>query len=81
MLFRRIYQFLIVYCIGVVGLLTVKYAAGLSNYVIPGLAVIFDTAHRMLGGYFFDVLNTLSVTVLGQMISIFMAFFVGIIGR
>jgi ABC-type nitrate/sulfonate/bicarbonate transport system permease component len=35
----------------------------------------------MLGGYFFDVLNTLSVTVLGQMISIFMAFLVGIIGR
>jgi ABC-type nitrate/sulfonate/bicarbonate transport system permease component len=81
MLFRRIYQFLIVYCLGVTGLLAIKYATGLSNYVIPDLTLLFDTARRMLTGYFFDVLNTLSVTVLGQMVSIFMAFFVGIIGR
>ncbi len=81
MLFRRIYQFLIVYFIGVTGLLTIKYAAGLSDYVIPGVPLVIDTANRMLSGYFFDVLNTLSVTVLGQMISIFLAFFVGIMGR
>ena len=81
MLFRRIYQFLIVYCIGVTGLLAIKYAAGLSNYVIPGVPMVIETAGRMLSGYFFDVLNTLSVTILGQMISIFMAFFVGILGR
>ena len=81
MLFRRIYQFLIVYCLGVAGLLAVKYATGLSNYVIPGFPLIFDTAHRVLNGYFLDVLNTLSVAVLGQMISIVMAFFVGILGR
>ena len=81
MLFRRIYQFLIVYCLGVTGLLAIKYATGLSNYVIPDLTLLFDTARRMLTGYFFDVLNTLSVTVLGQMVSICMAFFVGIIGR
>ena len=81
MLFRRIYQFLIVYCMGVTTLLAIKYAAGLSNYVIPGVPMIIETAERMLSGYFLDVLNTLSVTILGQMISIFMAFFVGILGR
>ena len=81
MLFRRIYQFLIVYFIGVTGLLAIKYAADLSDYVIPGVPLVIDTANRMLSGYFFDVLNTLSVTVLGQMISIFLAFFVGIMGR
>jgi ABC-type nitrate/sulfonate/bicarbonate transport system permease component len=81
MLFRRIYQFLIVYCLGVGLLLGVKYAAGLSDYVIPGPDLIAKTARAMASIYFFDGLNTLSVTILGQMISIAMAFSVGILGR
>ena len=81
MLFRRIYQFLIVYCVGVGMLMGVKYAAGLSDYVIPGPDLIADTAGSMASVYFFDGLNTLSVTVFGQMISIAMAFTVGILGR
>ncbi len=81
MLFRRIYQFLIVYCMGIAGLMGIKYGIGLSDYVIPGVGLILETAGLVLSGYFFDVINTLSVTVLGQFISIVMAFTVGILGR
>ena len=81
MLFRRIYQFLIVYAMGIAGLMAIKYGIGLSDYVIPGMKPIIETAGLMMSGYFFDVINTLSVTVLGQMISIIMAFTVGILGR
>ncbi|MEH0018601.1 MAG: ABC transporter permease subunit [Desulfobacter sp.] len=81
MLFRRIYQFLIVFALGLAGLMGVKYGLGLSDYVIPGVGLVFETADRVVAGYFFDVINTLSVTVLGQFISIAMAFTVGILGR
>ncbi|MCK5836352.1 MAG: ABC transporter permease subunit [Desulfobacula sp.] len=81
MLFRRIYQFLIVYIIGIGFLLTIKTVLSLSNYVIPGIPLVVETAGQVFTGYFFDVMNTLSVTVLGQCISIVMAFTVGIAGR
>ncbi len=81
MLFRRIYQFLLVYFAGISGLLLVKLLLGLSDYVIPGIPLIFATAGETAKGYFFDVLNTLQVTVLGQVISIILAFTVGIAGR
>lgn len=81
MLFRRIYQFLIVYFLGIIGLLLIKQLLGLSDYVIPGVALIGQTAEQTAKGYFFDVLNTLMVTVLGQLISIILAFSVGIAGR
>jgi len=81
MLFRRIYQFLIVYIMGLAGLLAIKYGMGLSDYVIPGIELVRETAGRVVADYFFDVLNTLSVTVLGQFISIALAFTVGILGR
>lgn len=81
MLFRRIYQFLIVYAIGVSFLLMIKMIFSLSDYVIPGVPLVFETAGQVSKGYFFDVMNTLSVTVLGQCMSIIMAFAVGIAGR
>ena len=81
MLFRRIYQFLIVYIAGVGSLLLIKGALGLSDYVIPSIPLILETAQSHLAGYFFDVLNTLGVAVLGQIISIILAFAVGIAGR
>ncbi len=81
MLFRRIYQFLIVYIIGVLFLLMIKTGFSLSDYVIPGLALIFETAGQVTREYFFDVINTLSVAVLGQALSIALAFTVGIAGR
>ena len=81
MLFRRIYQFFIVFAVGLSGLLLVKKLLGLSDYVIPGMALIMDTAAQSAPGHVKDVLDTLSVTILGQAVSIFMAFTVGILGR
>jgi len=81
MLFRRIFQFLIVYIIGIAFLLMIKMALSLSNYVIPGVPLIVETAGQVFKDYFFDVMSTMSVTVLGQCISIVMAFTVGIAGR
>lgn len=81
MLFRRIYQFLIVYCLGVGCLLGIKKLLSLSDYVIPGVPLILETSGLVAASYFFDVLNTLSVTILGQFISIIVAFTVGILGR
>jgi len=81
MLFKRIFQFLIVYTIGISFLLMIKVVLSLSNYVIPGIPLILETAGLVIKDYFFDVMNTLSVTVLGQCISIIMAFTVGIAGR
>lgn len=81
MLFRRIYQFLIVYTVGATFLILIKSLAGLSDYVIPGTRLMFETAQEMFPIYFFDVLNSLGITVLGQAISICMAFGVGIAGR
>lgn len=81
MLYRRICQFLIFYLLGVAGLMGIKYGIGLSDYVIPGPGMILETAERTMKTYFRDVLNTLAVTVLGQIISIFMAFTIGIFGR
>lgn len=81
MLFRRIYQFLIVYTVGVSGLLILKQVLDLSDYVIPGLSLIFEVAGETGGDYFFDVLDTLWITILGQAISVVLAFAVGIAGR
>lgn len=81
MFLRRIYQFLIVYTAGVGSLLLIKATLGLSNYVIPSISLIIETASVALRGYLFDVFNTLGVAVLGQCISIILAFAVGIAGR
>ncbi len=81
MLARRIFQFLIVYIFGILFLLIIKFIFSLSDYVIPNILLIIETGTQVFKEYFFDVINTLSVTILGQCISICMAFFVGISGR
>lgn len=81
MLLRRIYQFLIVYFLGIAGLLAIKEALELSDYVIPSIPLILETAELQVRPYFADVLNTLGIAVLGQIISIILAFTVGIAGR
>jgi NitT/TauT family transport system permease protein len=81
MLLRRIYQFLLIYVAGVSILLTVKLLLELSDYVIPGPALILETAQMVWKRYAADVGNTLSVAVIGQAISIAFAFAVGILGR
>jgi len=79
--FRRISQFLLIFCIGGVLLFSLKYALGLSDYVIPGPLSVWDTGRQVLGRYLLDVANTLSVAVIGQLISVALALLVGIVGR
>ncbi|QTA80113.1 putative ABC transporter, permease protein, MetI-like [Desulfonema limicola] len=81
MLLRRVYQFFIIFCLGLGILLLIKYIFNLSDYVIPGLADIWQVFASEYKRYFFDVINTLSVAVIGQIASICLALFVGIIGR
>ncbi len=81
MLFKRIIQFLIVYLAGIGFLLMIKAVLSLSDYVIPGFPLMIETAGQVFKDYFFDVIDTLSVAILGQCLSIIMAFAVGIAGR
>jgi NitT/TauT family transport system permease protein len=81
MLPRRIYQFLIIYCLGLVLLFVVKYVFNLSDYVIPSPMDLRQTLSNVFTRYFSDVTDTLSVAVIGQVASIFLATLVGVLGR
>ena len=81
MLLRRIYQFLMIYLLAVVLLLLIKYALGLSNYVIPGPDLIWQTGRQVMGRYLADALDTLTVAVVGQLLSVVLALVIGIAGR
>ena len=81
MLHRRIYQFFIVYLLGLVILFSVKYSLDLSDYVIPGIEDVVRTFRAAFSRYLSDVMDTISVAVIGQVISILMAIIVGILGR
>lgn len=81
MLHRRIYQFLLIYTGGLLLLIGLKYAVGLSDYVVPGISLLWKTAQDVVTNYLKDVLNTLFVAVIGQLVSIFLAFVIGIAGR
>ncbi len=81
MLLRRIGQFFIIFALGLALLLGLKYSLGLSDYVIPGPADIWRVSRQEAGRYMRDVLNTLSVAVIGQILSICLAMTVGVIGR
>ncbi|MEW5909325.1 MAG: ABC transporter permease subunit [Thermodesulfobacteriota bacterium] len=81
LLHRRIYQFFIIYCLGVSGLLILKYLISLSDYVIPSPSILWRTALDIFNPYFKGVMNTLIVAVVGQLISIILALLLGIAGR
>ncbi|MBU0993881.1 MAG: ABC transporter permease [Proteobacteria bacterium] len=81
MLARRVLQFLIVFASGLIFLMILKYSLTLSDYVIPSPLDIWHTGKDILTVYFFDTLNTLSVAIIGQIISVFLAFSVGIGAR
>ncbi len=81
MLHRRILQFLLIYLLGLTTLLLIKYALRLSDYVIPGPLGLEHTVSCVFVKYFFDVMNTLSVAIIGHIISVCLATIVGIIGR
>jgi NitT/TauT family transport system permease protein len=81
MLHRRLYQFLIIYLSGIALLMVIKYSLNLSDYVIPGPGEVWQTARQFLPVYFLAVINTLSVAILGHILSICLATLVGVIGR
>ena len=81
MLHRRIYQFFIIYLLGLVILFSVKYSLDLSDYVIPGIEDVVRTFRAVFLRYLSDVVDTISVAVIGQVISILMAIIVGVLGR
>ncbi|MFC1876171.1 ABC transporter permease [Thermodesulfobacteriota bacterium] len=81
MLHRRIYQFFIIYLLGLVVLFSVKYLLDLSDYVIPGVEDLTRTFRTVFSRYLSDVVDTISVAVIGQIISILMATIVGVLGR
>ena len=78
---RRIFQFLIIYILGLSFLLLIKYTLHLSDYVIPGPVELWGTFNHYASQYLSNVMNTLSVAVVGQITSICMAIVVGITGR
>ena len=81
MLHRRIYQFLIIFLLGLVLLFLVKYLFGLSDYVIPSPVDLKHTLATVYRSYGADVASTLTVAIIGQVASILLAFLVGILGR
>jgi NitT/TauT family transport system permease protein len=81
MLLKRIYQFLMIYLIGVAVLMGLKYSLGLSDYVIPGPQAVWLTGRQEMGRYLTDVADTLAVAVIGQLLSIALALLIGILGR
>ncbi|WP_417915013.1 ABC transporter permease [Candidatus Electronema sp. JM] len=81
MLVRKLGQFFFIYCLGLAFLLGLKYFFGLSNYVLPDIHLLVVTAGQVVKDYVAAVFSTLAVTVLGQFISIALAFAVGIAGR
>jgi NitT/TauT family transport system permease protein len=81
MLHRRIYQFLIIYALGLALLLVLKYLLNLSNYVIPAPVEMWRVFTDVFKRYFKDVMDTLSVAVIGQVASVFLSLVLGIAGR
>jgi NitT/TauT family transport system permease protein len=61
--------------------MVIKYTLSLSDYVIPGLGEIWQTARQFFAVYFVAVINTISVAILGHILSICLATIVGIVGR
>ena len=81
MLSRRIYQFFIIYALGLAILFIIKYVLNLSDYVIPSPLEIWQTGRGVFLRYLFNVVDTLSIAILGHFLSICLATVVGIIGR
>ncbi len=81
MLPRRIYQFFLIYLLGILVLLSLKYGLQLSDYVIPGPKTLWQTALEVFPRYALDVWNTLQVALIGQVMSIVLALAIGIPGR
>lgn len=58
-----------------------KYGLRLSDYVIPAPSGIYHTMLSEYHRYSLDTLNTLIVAIVGQILSVILAFVIGILGR
>ena len=81
MLPRRVFQFLIIYFLFLCCLTALKYGLALSDYVIPAPTGIYQTLLAEYRQYSLATLNTMTVAVIGQVISVAMALVIGIAGR
>ncbi len=81
MLYRRVFQFFIIYFLFIGGLLLLKYSLGLSDYVVPAPVGMLQTLVAEYRQYSLATLNTMSVAVIGQIFSVILAFVIGISGR
>lgn len=81
MLYRRILQFFIIYLLFIGVLMLLKYSLGLSDYVIPALSGMLHTLIAEGRRYSLATLNTMAVAIIGQILSVIMAFIIGITGR
>jgi NitT/TauT family transport system permease protein len=81
MLPRRVLQFFIIYLVFLSLLMALKYGLGLSDYVIPGPSGLYHTLIAEIPHFTLATMNTMVVAVVGQILSVFMAFFIGIAGR
>jgi NitT/TauT family transport system permease protein len=81
MLARRVLQFFIIYFLFIGGLMVLKYGLGLSDYVIPAPSGMYHTLIAEYHQYGLATLNTMSVAVIGQILSVVLAFIIGIAGR
>ena len=70
MLSRRIYQFFIIYLLGMAVLFLIKYVLHLSDYVIPSPLEIWQTGRQVFVRYLINVIDTLSVAILGHIVSV-----------
>lgn len=81
MLLRRIFQFFIIYFLFILGLMLLKYSLNLSDYVIPAPSGILQTLVEEYRQYSIATVNTMTVAIIGQILSVIMAFVIGITGR
>ena len=81
MLPRRVFQFFIIYILFICGLMALKYSLHLSDYVIPAPSGILQTMRAEYHQYSHATINTMTVALVGQVISVIMAFVIGVLGR
>lgn len=77
---ERLFQFLLVYLLGLGLLFAVKGVLRLSDYVIPGLPEMFVTGRAVFQRYLTDTGNTLAVAVVGHILSMMLATLVAVVG-
>jgi len=81
MLHNRFFQFLILYIFGLSFLSLIKQSLGLSDYIIPSWDDLFETACRILPVYSQDMIESISIAIIGHLLSIILACCIGILGR